>query len=151
MPLKRVSGIATKRGPVANSPKRHAVAILALLVVGLSLRLWGIHVTSQTSVIGMPLTDDSYYYFSLGRNLAMGNGPRVDAFHTTTGFQPLWSALVALAFTVADSSSTAIAITQFLGALAGIVTGGLLYAFVRDLSGSRSVALLMASWWLLSP
>lgn len=127
-------------------------ALIALSVIGFGIRLWGIHNTSITSILGMPLTDDTYYYFSLARNLATGNGARVDAIHLTTGFQPLWGILVTVPFALfSQSSDLAISFVQGIGALSGIATGILLYYLVRKLSGSSIAAVLMAVLWLLSP
>jgi hypothetical protein len=40
--------------------------------------------------------DDAFYYLCVGRNIADGLGPTFDGVHATTGFQPLWQAIVAL-------------------------------------------------------
>jgi hypothetical protein len=42
------------------------------------------------------LPDDAFYYLCIGRNLAGGFGPTFDGVHPTSGFQPLWQALVAI-------------------------------------------------------
>lgn len=45
--------------------------------------------------------DDAYYFFTVARNIAAGRGITVDGVHWTTGFQPLWMAVCALAFSLA--------------------------------------------------
>jgi hypothetical protein len=40
--------------------------------------------------------DDAFLYLCVGRNIAGGFGPTFDGVHATTGFQPLWQAIVAL-------------------------------------------------------
>jgi hypothetical protein len=40
--------------------------------------------------------DDAFYYLCVGRNIADGFGPTFDGVHATTGFHPLWQAIVAL-------------------------------------------------------
>jgi hypothetical protein len=40
--------------------------------------------------------DDAFYYLCVGRNIADGLGPTFDGQHATTGFHPLWQAVVAL-------------------------------------------------------
>jgi hypothetical protein len=40
--------------------------------------------------------DDAFYYLCVGRNIAGGLGPTFDGVHATTGFHPLWQAIVAL-------------------------------------------------------
>jgi hypothetical protein len=44
--------------------------------------------------------DDPYYFFTVARNIAQGHGITVDGTHWTTGFQPLWAAICAMAFLV---------------------------------------------------
>ena len=58
-----------------------AALIVATLVIGLAVRFDGIAKTIPTRTYERPLGDDSFYYFALGRNLASGNGFRVDALH----------------------------------------------------------------------
>lgn len=41
-------------------------------------------------------SDDAFYYLCVGRNIAAGLGPTFDGVHPTTGFNPLWQAVVAL-------------------------------------------------------
>ena len=45
--------------------------------------------------------DDAYYFFTVARNVAQGRGITIDGAHWTTGFQPLWGAICAAAFTLA--------------------------------------------------
>ena len=42
--------------------------------------------------------DDAYYYFTIARNIAHGDGITIDGAHWTTGFQPLWQLLISPAF-----------------------------------------------------
>jgi hypothetical protein len=41
--------------------------------------------------------DDAFYYLIVSRSLALGLGPSADGIHLTTGFHPLWTALLAIA------------------------------------------------------
>ena len=42
--------------------------------------------------------DDAYYFFTVARNIAQGHGITIDGAHWTTGFQPLWALVCAIAF-----------------------------------------------------
>ncbi|HRF95784.1 MAG TPA: hypothetical protein PLZ51_11340, partial [Aggregatilineales bacterium] len=64
---------------------RRYVPLLLIIVVGIYMRGVAIQQTDPTNVIEQPLLDDSFYYFTLGRNLANGNGVMVDDQHITTG------------------------------------------------------------------
>jgi len=122
--------------------------IVAALVVGIGLRLDGMARTIPTRTYERPLGDDSFYYFALGRNLASGNGFRVDAIHPTTGFQPLWGVLVALAYLIDPAHG--IQGTQVLGILTGIIAFGLIFVLTRRLTGNPLFAVISAAlWWLL--
>ncbi len=45
--------------------------------------------------------EDAYYFFTVARNIAAGRGITIDGVHWTTGFQPLWAAVCAVAFALA--------------------------------------------------
>ena len=46
---------------------------------------------------GVPLThEDGFYYFTIARNLAVGNGSTFDGLHPTNGYHPLWLLALAL-------------------------------------------------------
>ncbi len=54
--------------------------------------------------------DDAYYYLAIARNIAEGRGVTIDGEHWTTGFQPLWQALTALAFVAGRDERIAFAL-----------------------------------------
>ena len=68
--------------------------------------------------------DDAFHYLCVGRNIADGLGPTFDGVHATTGFQPLWQAIVALVALGPFDPSTLIAAVAAvnLACLAGAVT-----------------------------
>ena len=122
--------------------------LLAALILGIVIRLDGITRTIPTRTYERPLGDDSFYYFSLGRNLASGHGFRVDSENVTTGFQPLWGVLVALPYRVDPAYGLQGA--QWLGVLVGLAAFALVFGLTRRLSGSPLLAAVSAAlWWLL--
>jgi hypothetical protein len=42
--------------------------------------------------------DDAFYYFTVARHLAAGEGSTFDGLHATNGYQPLWLGVLALVF-----------------------------------------------------
>ena len=38
--------------------------------------------------------DDTFYYTTISRNIALGIGPSTDSLNWTNGFQPLWALFV---------------------------------------------------------
>jgi hypothetical protein len=79
--------------------------------------------------------DDAYYFFTVARNIAHGRGITIDGTHWTTGFQPLWGLVCAVAF-LAPSDRAALAIVYVMS-LALWLLGGLLFVrLVRRLSAT---------------
>ncbi len=69
--------------------------------------------------------DDAYYFFTVARNIAQGHGITIDGTHWSTGFQPLWALVCALAF-LAPSDRAALAII-YVVSLALWLAGALLF------------------------
>ncbi len=77
--------------------------------------------------------DDAYYFFTVARNIAQGRGITIDGTHWTTGFQPLWALVCAVAF-LAPSDRAALAIIYVIS-IALWLTGAMLFVrLVRRLS-----------------
>ena len=77
--------------------------------------------------------DDAYYFFTVARNIAQGRGITIDGTHWTTGFQPLWALVYAVAF-LAPSDRAALAIIYDIS-IALWLTGAMLFVrLVRRLS-----------------
>ncbi|NJL95881.1 MAG: DUF2079 domain-containing protein, partial [Anaerolineae bacterium] len=121
-----------------------------VLVAGLAIRIEGIRQTDQTSFTGQPLIDDAYFYAALGRNLADGHGPRVDAEHYTTGFQPLWGFLSALPYLLLPDEHGITAL-QAMGVAVGALTCLVIYGLAIRMTDSRWLALIPAGLWFVAP
>ncbi|MCB0213801.1 MAG: hypothetical protein KDJ52_30955 [Anaerolineae bacterium] len=96
------------------------------------------------------LPDDAYYYFSLARNISEGNGPKVDTFNNTTGFQPLWGVICAFVFTSIHNNNIAILSLLLVSLLAELCTIWLLYKWMLGLAQPKTAIMLMTCWWILS-
>lgn len=126
--------------------------ILALiLMIGMGIRVQAITNTHQQRAINRPLEDDSYFYFSLGRHIANGDGAMIDDRHLTSGFQPLWGGLVSAIFILIRDDSLAIGLVQLLGGLIGGVGCVLIYDLTRRITKSEAGALGLAALWFWSP
>lgn len=125
-----------------------------VLAGGLLWRILGVLLTSPTAVVNMPLPDDAYYYFTLARNIALGNGAVISGDGSvTTGFQPLWGFLLAgLQWLLGNPAPRMqIFMAQLVGALFGIVSSWLLYRLVRAIHPSQGLALVALAGYTLSP
>jgi 4-amino-4-deoxy-L-arabinose transferase-like glycosyltransferase len=87
--------------------------------------------------------DDAYYFFTVARNIAAGRGITVDGLHWTTGFQPLWMAICALAFTLAGDRG---ALALLYAASFALWLGGawLAIRFVRNARNGEVAPLAVA-------
>lgn len=125
------------------------VPLIGLLLAGLYLRLQGITHSDHTAVGGKPFVDDSFYYFSLGKNAAAGQGAQIDALHPTTGFQPLWGFLNIVAYTFwPDQGIWAV---QLIGTFVGLLTGAAIYGFTWHVTKTTWGAVLNSGLWLFAP
>ncbi|MCL4253251.1 MAG: hypothetical protein KJ043_05675, partial [Anaerolineae bacterium] len=106
---------------------RRYIPLLLILIVGIYFRAVAIQHTDPTNVIEQPLLDDSFYYMTLGRNLADGKGGMVDDQHLTTGFQPLWGAMSIFPALLTNDSHTLVHLFQWMGVLVSAVACVLVY------------------------
>lgn len=126
------------------------------LILGIGLRILAIAHTDPYKLgdvtLGKPLIDDSYYYLSLGRNLATGVGLRIDADYVTTGFQPLWGFIVAIPFMLFPQDATSpLHGVQVIGAGVGVLSYLALVRLGTRMSASAWWAVLIAGLWFISP
>jgi hypothetical protein len=77
--------------------------------------------------------DDAYYFFTVARNIAQGHGITIDGTHWTTGFQPLWGLVCAVAF-LAPSDRAAMAIIYVISIALWLAGALLLVRLVRRAS-----------------
>ena len=77
--------------------------------------------------------DDAYYFFTVARNIAQGHGITIDGTHWTTGFQPLWVLVCAVAF-LAPSDRAALAIVYLISIALWLLSALLFGHLVRRLS-----------------
>jgi hypothetical protein len=77
--------------------------------------------------------DDAYYFFTVARNIAQGHGITIDGTHWTTGFQPLWGFVCAVAF-LTPSDRAALVIVYLVSIALWLASALLFVRLVRRLS-----------------
>lgn len=95
--------------------------------------------------------DDAYYYFTVARNIAQGHGVTVDGRQWTSGFQPLWAGICALAFLM-GSDRAALAAVYFVSFSLWLAGAFLFVRLVRSATRgplSAMAAILIAALFLL--
>lgn len=113
-------------------------ALLALLAVGvLGVQLVDI-VTRLAAANPAAIAfgeggDDAFYYFTVARNIAAGRGITIDGIHWSSGFQPLWAALTAVAFLL-PSDRAAFVLIYAVSLLFWVASALLVIRFVKRAS-----------------
>lgn len=127
----------------------HLVLFITVIVVGVAARAYAISRSSYTTMNGTPVLDDTFYYVTLGDNLANGRGAMIDDFHSTTAFQPLWG-LVSWAVNVVWDDLDVIRALQWIAVGVNLITFFVIYFMARRISGNITVALVAAGLFFLN-
>jgi hypothetical protein len=91
---------------------------------------------SSTDIVAVSFAeggDDAYYFFTVARNIANGHGITIDGTHWTTGFQPLWAFVCAVAF-LAPSDRAAMTIIYVISIALWLASALLFVRLVRRIS-----------------
>jgi hypothetical protein len=103
---------------VANIP----VWLWGGIAVGLIARIVVAWLPVETS-FALSVPDDAYYYFTIARNVAGGNGISFDGLSPTNGFHPLWLSIITPFWWIAGRSQTLpVHLSLTTGALFDLVT-----------------------------
>jgi hypothetical protein len=101
------------------------------------------------------IADDTFYYFQIARNVAIGAGPTFDGLTPTNGFHPLWLlALVPIfAATEALGGGPWIPVRLALTACAALdlLSGWLLHRLIRSFGFPRAAFWASALWFMAPP
>ncbi len=106
--------------------------MIAVQAADFAHRLTGPDLVAQAFAEG---GDDAYYFFTVARNIAAGRGITIDGVHWTTGFQPLWAAVCAMAFALAPGDRGALALIYAASFACWFGSAWLLLRFVRTARG----------------
>src|SRR3989344_1195583 len=106
-------------------------------------------------VLGNLLSDDSFYYFQIARNIAEGSGSTFDSVNLTNGYHPLWLiAILPFFYALSDGSvydvvpiHGALGLSAFLYVAAGFV----LLAIIGRYTKSAWVKAAVLGFWLFNP
>jgi len=120
-------------------------AVLVALAIG-HARLLS---RSALELVGI-VPDDAFYYFQMARQMAAGHGSTFDGVHVTTGYHPVWMALLAALAAVLRQPMLllrgALALEFLLHAAAAVALIGLFRRFM-----SPGLAVIGGLCWLANP
>lgn len=124
--------------------------IATIIGVGLLLRL-GVAFAPFGWQLQHILPDDAFYYFTIARNIAEGNGITFDGVVQTNGFHPLWMGAIVPFWELLPGELLPIRAVLLLGALLDLGTVVLLYRVGLLLGWRRSLRLGIPAAHAASP
>src|SRR5690349_15741295 len=81
--------------------KRVAWFELLLIIVIMSISLYGAFSDAQNFSWRWFTRDDAYYYFKVAQNISEGHGSTFDGINKTNGYHPLWMLICVPIFALA--------------------------------------------------
>lgn len=135
-----------------GAPSDYSVRLILISLIGaaLAFRLW-LSLTPLDQLVGLCLSDDSFYYFQIARNIAGGQGATFDGVIPTNGFHPLYMMLLVPLYWIWPANPVMpVHIALFLLSLANVFTALPIYYLLRRFTGSLA-ALVAAFFWLSNP
>lgn len=137
--------------PFSSAPLRREMGLLILLMVmGLGLRLYLAWQPGYT-LLGRETSDDAFYYLTIARNIARGNGATFDGIAPTNGFHPLYTAmLVPLFWIFPHNTDLNVHLALTLLSLSSVLTTLPLYLMLRRTT-SYTATVIACAIWLFNP
>lgn len=106
---------------------------------------------NQVNVLNWYTNDDAFYYFTVARNIAEGNGVTFDGLNPTNGFHPLWLLLNIPVFALARINPVLpLRVLILVSALLHAGSGILLFRLGKRFFAAW-IAVLIALGWVLFP
>jgi asparagine N-glycosylation enzyme membrane subunit Stt3 len=132
-------------------PWNNIEKLLAILVlIGILLRL--ILLSQEPTTIQNYQTDDSYFYYSMARNIIGGNGVVLNEGIPTNGFHPLYLVMLVPIFYMFYPLGVDVPIYITLGVLSvlNVVTAIILFLTVKKIYNEYA-GILSSAIWILNP
>ncbi|MBM3204959.1 hypothetical protein FJZ48_03205 [Candidatus Uhrbacteria bacterium] len=125
----------------------------SIIMCGLGIRLF-LAWSGTVDLLTRILPDDSYYYFTIARQLAENGLSSFDGIHLTNGYHPLWMAIATAVYRLFPSFSSQdfpIHILLTSGALLDVATGILLIWWLGKWKMAFGARLIVALLYFLNP
>lgn len=127
--------------------RRHNLIIAAILVVGLIVGL----AIAGGDLSRLPLQDDSFYNFSIARNLALGHGTTYDGVHETNGFHPIVVGTMSVLYRIFDGDTErSVHVLLIVMVFVNLATVFIVLRLVSRLVAPRA-GLILGFLWIMSP
>src|SRR5215213_1582845 len=130
--------------------KRFAWFEILLIIVVMSISLYGAFSDAQNFSWRWFTRDDAYYYFKVAQNISEGHGSTFDGINRTNGYHPLWMLICIPIFALARFDLI-LPLRVLLLAMSGlsITTAILLYRLLGRIL-TPAVGALAALFWVFS-
>jgi hypothetical protein len=128
--------------------KKINTTLLSILILTFIIRLIIAWQPFQT-LIPRIVMDDSFYGFSIARNIAMGNGITYNRVDSTNGFQPLWIFLITPIFMLSNIN-LAVNLVLTISTMLEVLTVFLIYKLASRYF-NKKIGLLAAFLWAVNP
>jgi len=121
--------------------------VLLLVGLGLAFRLLFVGHDLRDLVTRGPIYDDSFYSFTIARNIAAGFGSTFDRVEATNGYQPLYVLLlVPIYWVTGNHPNTPIYVALVASAILNVLTGWILYRLVRRYASQAAALFGLVLW-----
>jgi len=124
--------------------------IASLLILGFVIRL-AIAWAPIEWLLRYVLADDSFYYFTIARNLSHGNGFSFDTIAETNGFHPLWMVPLVLIYSLVEEQILAVHVALTVSAFLEVGSVLLLYNMLCEMGTTRFLRTVAVGLYALSP
>ncbi len=121
------------------------IVLISLFTLGLWSRLNLI--ASDADAIVRVVPDDAFYYLTVARHIAAGEGSTFDGVHPTNGYHPLWMLMLVPAAGLDTDSFVRFALV--LGVLLNIASALILYKVLRHIGRSVWLAVFGAGLYFV--
>ena len=115
---------------------------MALLLAVMSIQGYRVATLSPAKIASWGVViDDGFYYLQTARNIARGHGATFDRINRTSGFQPLWTAMLVPVFWLSDDAGKGLQVALGLALALSVLAVALLYLGLRPLAGTAPALL----------
>lgn len=129
--------------------KRKKLLLISIVLISLIIRLI-ISWADVRDLTGKILLDDAFIYFSISRNIALGNGITYNGVDPTNGFQPLWAFTIVPVFLLTRNIYLDVNLALTIASIISTLTIFLIYKIAQKIF-NENIGLLSAAFWGLNP
>lgn len=139
-----------KLNQILESDKFYNKRLIILISIGIIFQL-SLIFKNVDQIINYQ-TDDSFFYYTIARNIIQGQGPVVNEGIATNGFHPLYVVILvpifALFYPIGINAPLYAVLSLFI--VLNIATAVFIYKIAKDIS-DKNAGLLAAAMWVLNP